>query len=664
MEVVRIDPRSRVVRLGLQEAASDVEVRVDGAEVEATADAVGELGFELPPGTEPVGVTRIELRSEQDLVITQAHWDGALPAGHVEVDGDAMQQSGGSLVPIFWRVPQEVSGCRLRLVVEFEPPKPPSTSQRFSASVWGRGGAWEEVFRWTPSGLFRRAAARRVRLALPQTSGVVGVRFEAEGAGEAAVWRPRVEAFCTNPRHPAPRQGEGRLSAEAEGRPELIVVYVMDALRADVVEAFGGSAGATPVWDRLAGEGLRFLEHHSVAPNTLPSTKALLTGQVWAVRGGWQLGRDGPATLAEQLRQQGYRTGLFSNNPHLGPSFGVDRGFEQVAQAPPHQATADHDDAARLHEAALHWLGSLSPADRVFLYVHTLHPHIPYHPPEPYRFRFAAGIPSQIVGDAITLLAVQRGRFKPSVHDQDRLRALYLANLAFNDAELGTLLERLAERFPPERTVLFLTSDHGEELFDHGGVLHGYTLFEEMIRIPLVIWAPRRVRPCEVREPTSTLDVHRAILRAGGVEPATPGVDLFDLCGHPASDETRVHFAAASSVPGGMFSAQTRSLKIIWAPRSGPQWGQGNGIGRNRRVLDILRLVDDPSERSAGVFCSDLDCEWLWQQLTLWVARHARAPDQAAPEADEDTETDETVRRRLEALGYVDDESPRSSGHP
>ena len=122
-----------------------------------------------------------------------------------------------------------------------------------------------------------------------------------------------------------------------------------------------------------------------------------------------------------------------------------------------------------------------------------------------------------------------------------------------------------------------VTSDHGEELFDHGGVLHGYTLYEEMIRVPLVVWSPGLVEPGEWTAATGTRDLHATLLdlafRAGRLP---PGIDsegftlLPQLVGRNRDGEAgdRGHLAAAASVKGGIYSVQSARWKLVWAPRT------------------------------------------------------------------------------------------------
>ena len=411
--------------------------------------------------------------------------------------------------------------------------------------------------------------------------------------------------------------------ARSVAPPRLVVVYVMDALRADAVGHLGGRPGVSPVLDHLAREGVTFRAHQSVAPNTLPSTKALFTGRPFLARGGWKLAPEDGPTLAERFRKAGYRTGLFSGNVHVGAAFGTDRGFEHVAEE---EAVLPgrpfNDNAARVNAAALAWLRTLPPGSKAFLYLHTIHPHNPYDPPEPYRSRFTAGIPSAVDGSIGTLLAVKKKRIEAEPAVRERLRGLYTGAFSYNDGELKGFFAALGGWAPPAETLVALTADHGEELFDHGGVLHGYTLHEEMLHIPLVLWAPGRLRKGEVTSLTDTLDLHATLL---------------DFVGIPKPEETRgrslagplpagPRFAAASSLKGGIYAIRSDRYKVIWAPRTGLHWiniaGGGGGGG-------------------------GLEAAWLRSRLLAW-AEQGRS-EEAAGQEPEDDET----RKRLQALGYA-----------
>ena len=431
----------------------------------------------------------------------------------------------------------------------------------------------------------------------------------------------------------------------------------MDALRADFVGHLGGLPGVSPTVDRLAREGITFRNHRSVAPNTMPSTKALFTGRTFVSKGGWKLAAEDGPTLAELFKAAGYRTGLFSGNVYVSPAYGTDRGFEHVAEEvliegytaaekPPF-----NDNAARAHASALKWLAFLPRGERAFLYFHTIHPHNPYDPPDPYRSRYTAGIPSDIDGSTHTLSSIKQRRRTATPADRQRLRGLYTGAFAYNDAELAGFLKRVAAWAPPGETLVALTADHGEEHFDHGGVLHGFTLFEEQLRIPLVLWAPGRLKPAAVKERTDSLDLHATLLELTGSKTESHRVESQ---GRPllrvARGETGdyVHMAAASSVKGGIYSALHGRWKVVWAPRTGSQWGQGDALGRNREPEALFDLEKDPGEQVNLIGEGDLEAAWLRERLLAWAKKgrdEGKAPNEPA--------VDQKTLDRLKALGYA-----------
>jgi arylsulfatase A-like enzyme len=453
---------------------------------------------------------------------------------------------------------------------------------------------------------------------------------------------------------PSPEPAAPTNAVDAEP-PSLVVVYVMDALRADFVGHLGGPEGVSPTLDRLAAEGMTFRDHHSVAPNTLPSTRALFTGRtVKHYRDNGRMPADGPPTLAERFQAAGYRTGLFSGNTYAGPKFRTDRGFDHVGRGlwiDPDSGF--NDNAALVQRAALEWLSSLPPGEKAFLYLHTLHPHNPYDPPPAMAAEWSRGIPSDLDGSTSTLRRIRRRQLDTSPADRDRLRALYAASLRYNDQILGPFLERLVQLRDAAETVAVLTSDHGEELFDHGGILHGYTLYDEATRIPLILWGPGRIPAAAVDAPTSTLDLHPTLTALCRLPPADPekgARDLLELAaGADDAAVGRLLFAAAPSVRGGIYSARGRRWKAVRAPRMAMRWGMGYRLGRSWDVEYLFDLRADPGETVNRAGHGDLEAAWARSRLLAWIDRevHLGTADGEPPELDAET------REQLRALGYL-----------
>ncbi|HSN88725.1 MAG TPA: sulfatase-like hydrolase/transferase, partial [Thermoanaerobaculia bacterium] len=622
MEVVSLGPGRRSLVLDLlEEGASKgrvVRVKAAGRDLGAfpLTDPV-----EIPlPSDLPLGRVPLELAFDRGTRgVVAAALRPSRPEGEVRMHGADLVQSGESLVDLVHRV----SGGET-LVGAFHPPLFARSGQRFDLTVEREDGAAVARFSWEPSGWNRLRGSVPISLPLGEVQGFVRVRLRATGEGPLGRWaRLGLAGGERNAEPPAVAEPPAPAAP-----PRLVVVYVMDALRADAVGHLGGRPGVSPVLDRLAREGVTFKSHRSVAPNTIPSTKALFTGRTFVSGGDWPLDRKDGRTLAELFRESGYRTGLFSGNVYISSAFGTDRGFEHAAEEvllDEEEGTGTdarfNDNAARVQAAALGWLRSLPQGESAFLYLHTIHPHNPYDPPEPFRSRYTRGIPSTIDGSTGTLSAVRKGKLEPSRADQRRLRGLYTGSFSWNDAELQGFLRGLSGWAKPEETLVVFTSDHGEELFEHGGVLHGYTLYEEMMGIPLILWSPGRLRPTVVEEPTDTLDLHATLLDLCGLR-KSEGAEGRPLPAVVRPDSGYVHLAAASSVVGGIYSARWGRHKFVWAPRYGPYWGMGDGRGRSRDPEYLFDLEKDPEETLNLAGNGGLEAAWLRSRLLAWVQRN------------------------------------------
>ena len=293
------------------------------------------------------------------------------------------------------------------------------------------------------------------------------------------------------------------------GRPPRVVVALVDTLRADRLGAWGHDRDTSPHLDALAARGRRFANAVAPAPWTLPSTQALWSGRPperWS---------DGE-TLAERFSAAGWRTAAVVANPWLSDAHGLTRGWDRHELWTNAPADAQVDRALSLLEAH---------ADEpLLLWVHLQDPHLPYREPEPHRSRWAGPPPAGLT-EAPT--STQLGALDTLPLDDPRRTWLldrYDQNVAFVDAELGRLLSAL---HPDD--VVVVAADHGEELWEHGGVEHGHALWQELLHVPLIL-AGAGIPAGVTEEPVSLEDVGPTLLRLAGLplDPAEAGRDLID----------------------------------------------------------------------------------------------------------------------------------------
>ena len=385
----------------------------------------------------------------------------------------------------------------------------------------------------------------------------------------------------------------------APGAPNVLLVSI-DTLRADEVGVYGSPHGNTPALDRLAADGVTFEHATSTAPWTLPSMASILTGLYPRHHGAGAianrrdpLGRaplaaDVP-TLAATLRDAGYRTHAIVTNPYLLARSGLSRGFQSYdnltfiseamvsGRGNAAQWLLDHvapqlvagDRGEDVSDAAVRWLAGADRARPFFLWLHYVDPHGPYGASAGTRHKsfrgevtFGAGAVALDLGSTSPdPVRLRSGEIRLGDDDKRRVRALYDDEIAEVDRQVGRVLDALAEQGLADNTLVVCVSDHGEEFWDHGGVEHGHTLYDELLHVPwLMRWPSRLPAGRRVRTVVSTIDV-------------APTVQ--ELIGLPTS-------AALDGVSGGRRRARRRRGRAC-RPQREPAVRRGTGRAAHRR---------------------------------------------------------------------------------
>ncbi len=315
-------------------------------------------------------------------------------------------------------------------------------------------------------------------------------------------------------------------------RPNVLLI-VVDTLRADHVSAYGYHRETTPHVDAmLAGKGV-LLEHaYAQAPWTLPSIVSLMTGRYSTELLSDRLAAfkipPGIPSIAEHMRELGYETAAFYANPALHLGNGFDRGFDTFF-APPASFDWFNRHADDLNRRMLPWVAAHR--DRpFFLYAHYLDPHDPYANEEivDHRSPFFPGYQGTLRGDQVHELYGGRVELADPAEDVAQLTALYDSEIHYVDRFVGELLAAVGEEALANTLVVF-TSDHGEELFEHGGFKHGQSLYEEQIRVPLIFrWDGRLPAGRRLSGVVELLDVLPTVISAAGgtLDPAWQGENL------------------------------------------------------------------------------------------------------------------------------------------
>ena len=308
-------------------------------------------------------------------------------------------------------------------------------------------------------------------------------------------------------------------------RAPLTIVYLVDTLRADHTGVYGYARNTTPELDAFAKDAVVFDAAIAHASWTKPSVASILTSRLPGQHKAVQL-RDpldpSNVTIAQRLDERGWATGAaIANSVVYGAESEFDRGFDVFAGL-----HGEGDQRSKLVgadvvvDSALAFLRSRQGMP-TFLYVHTMDPHVPYEPPPPFDRMFepfpTEGHPARD----------PRTDFKEPL-DRERMIAQYDGDIAFGDREFGRFVRELKAAGLYEDALIVFLADHGEEFLDHGRWLHGRSLFDELIRVPLLLKLPgNRAAGTRVSEQVQGLDVVPTVLEAMGV-PLTA-----DLGGQP-----------------------------------------------------------------------------------------------------------------------------------
>jgi arylsulfatase A-like enzyme len=275
-------------------------------------------------------------------------------------------------------------------------------------------------------------------------------------------------------------------SRYATDGPNIVFISI-DTLRADHVSAYGYSLATTPAIDRIAAEGLLFERAVSQSSWTLPSHMSMLTG-LYPIEHGCEAVQGTTlspriVTLPEVLLEHGYRTVAVTGGHFLSEAFEFDQGFEQFFYR---QTTADHlaTRAKRLIEAAKD--------EKFFLFFHVLDPHDPYTPPAAYREMFAGRALPDSAGEVDHAL-LQAGENPYGSEALATLRQLYDGEIRFADDQVARLLDTLRELGLLDRTIVLITSDHGESFGENNEMVHGTALTSQQIHVPFILRYPPKL---------------------------------------------------------------------------------------------------------------------------------------------------------------------------
>ena len=422
------------------------------------------------------------------------------------------------------------------------------------------------------------------------------------------------------------------------------MLVTIDALRADHLGVYGYPRPTSPHIDAFARESIVVEEAIAQAPYTKASIASLMTGlyptahktfttaanivdtmdgTVDGVRGATDVLPESVTTLAEALKARGYETIALTTNPFLIRDFGFAQGFDRFE-------FISADGFAAAADVLAHTLHVIEGQEEpLFVWVHLMEPHSPYSPAVPFERELPLLSPPRPIPPPFAIpdyLAPGGSR------DARYYETLYDREIRNVDAAFGSFVDALREKPAWPGTVLVLTSDHGEEFFEHGGLEHNRTLYDELVRVPLIMRVPG-LGSRRVSSQAQLIDLMPTIvaMAGGGAVPGIHGHDLRPVL----HGEVSLEEPAYTEIVGHQYAVRTREWKFVAGP------------GQERELYALTR---DPAEHHNLAPIHPRQVAAMEHVLERMVASAIKAGERftgaRAP-------VDPATRRRLEALGYL-----------
>ena len=314
-----------------------------------------------------------------------------------------------------------------------------------------------------------------------------------------------------------------------------IYVWMVDTLRADKVHVYNPATRVqTPNYDAFAAESTRFEWAQVPGTWSLPSHASLLTGVYPTVHKATaheaRLSADVPF-IAEELKKVGYKTALFSSNGYVSSKWGFDRGWDMyrnfIRESLP-------NGADYLWKTAKPWVLANQKRPE-FIYLATVEPHVIYNPPKQFLIKYwnkPYHGPIKPTQSGVQLGLIKNGKLKVNDNDKAYLEALHDGEITQSDAAFRVFIDDLKKAGLYDSAAIIVVSDHGDEFYEHGGVGHGHSVYQELVHIPLMIRAPGLFPAGKVvHADVEVMDLYPTMLELGGarVTPGTEGTSLAPL---------------------------------------------------------------------------------------------------------------------------------------
>jgi len=454
-----------------------------------------------------------------------------------------------------------------------------------------------------------------------------------------------------------------------------ILLITIDSLRQDFLGTTVNGRSISPRIDGLANDGLQFPQAVANGSNTPSSFPSILTSTYPLMYGGYRYLDDERPFVAGTFRNAGFETVAYHSNPHLGPDMNYDQGFERfndqgssddrseigilnrtknaVEQRIDRDSvlygvlrrawhifslttdTAAYADAEEISESATAWIDERDADRPFFTWLHYMDVHYPFMPPEEHLEALNIDPPSKRrIAKLNGLMHEEPDQITDT--DREQLLDLYRAEIHYADAQIGRVLDRLESAKELENTLVVVTGDHGEAFGEHGRYGHHPFLYDELLRVPLVMNGPGIEAGKTVDEQVSLVDIGPTLYNLIGIDiPDTvQGESLVPLI-DPDSGKQNERIALSTALGGETLATRTSKWKCFWRVRD--------------EQVELYDLENDPEEtRDVSEQYPD-----VVERFKSELESHLEDADATDIDLPDPTVSDE-AQGRLRDLGYVE----------
>ncbi len=425
-----------------------------------------------------------------------------------------------------------------------------------------------------------------------------------------------------------------------------VLLMVVDALRADHLPCYGYQRNTAPNISRLAERGILFEKAISQAPWTKPSIASLLSSLYPHNHKAIDTKDVLPleiTTLTEELNTNGYYTYAIQTNTWIKSLQQFNQGFDEYLEFRSTRCAAN-----KIADLFLTFLDDMEKRhSKFFAYLHFMDIHIPYNAPEEYNSRFVdENYKGQLNRSQFRKLnAVRKGRLRLSAADKKHVINLYDAQISFVDDQVQRILDKLERLGLMENTIIILLADHGEEFWEHEGLEHGHSMYNELLRVPLILYCPQSgVNNKKVEQVIRLIDIYPTLMEILGLR---TDVKLM------GSDISQI-----------LFSEQEKNLNLV-------AFSEGLLYGNEQKALqtayfklikrmetntyEFYDLRKDPKEK-LNIYERQNRLKRLnkfKRLLSQYIKSQSKTYKRTQKEIDEET------KKQLKSLGYIKDQSPK-----